>query len=279
VTGTIPQRDDAGRLILGEETGLVFVLLPGGTFLMGAQSRDPEGPNYDPLAEADESPVHEVTISAFFLSKYEMTQGQWARFALERPSRNGPLDPDRVEHAFLHPVERVRWARCGDVCARLGLRLPSEAEWEYAARGGTSTPWWTGDSPQTLDGVANLADQSLRKVDTARKINDWLTDGAAGHAPVGQYRANPFGLHDVCGNVAEWCLDQYRAYLPEPQADPVMDEPFWNIGFIRRGGSYYDVAHYARSATRFVRRPGGGAWSNSGGSGGGLRPARVLRVP
>ncbi|MGB2984259.1 MAG: SUMF1/EgtB/PvdO family nonheme iron enzyme, partial [Phycisphaerae bacterium] len=98
-TGTKPEQNRARKevdaeavnpWILTEDTGLVFVLIPGGTFWMGAQKENPEGRNYDPQAASDESPVHEVTLAPFFISKYEMTQLQWQRFTGENPSQYGP---------------------------------------------------------------------------------------------------------------------------------------------------------------------------------------------
>ena len=158
-TGDPAERDADGKLLLKEETGLVFVLLPGGTFAMGAQSTHASGPNYDPQALSNEGPVHEVTLSPFFLSKYEMTQGQWLRLVGSNPSRHlpGTKNQGKVIVDFSNPVEQVSWEDCDLWLGRLGLMLPTEAQWEYAARGGTTTPWWTGLEPSALSKAASIS--------------------------------------------------------------------------------------------------------------------------
>src|SRR5690606_29994467 len=112
------------------ETGLVFVLIPDGAFRMG-------GPG------EDEGPEHEVALAPFFLSKYEMTSGQWLRFTGANPSAHLG---EKVDLGFTlrHPVEQVSWDECDRVLRRMGLVLPTEARWEYAARAGTTTPWSSG---------------------------------------------------------------------------------------------------------------------------------------
>ncbi|MFT5152128.1 MAG: serine/threonine protein kinase, partial [Planctomycetota bacterium] len=138
-TGTEPARGGDGKLEMEDGTGLVFVLLPGGKFWMGAQARDPEGRNHDPDAQSNEGPVHEVELSAFFLSKYEMTQGQWERMAGRNPSR---WTAETFGGGWIegpNPVEQVSWFDCMGLLPKLSLRLPSEAQWEYACRGGTDT--------------------------------------------------------------------------------------------------------------------------------------------
>src|SRR5262249_83188 len=149
---------------LDEGMGLVFVLIPGGKFWMGAQREDPHGRNFDPQARNEETPVNEVTLAPFFLSKYEMTQGQWERMVGRNPSYFGPSHYSTICNregkgwTSLHPVEQVSWTECAALLKRLGLLLPTEAQWEYGCRAGTSTVYWSGDAKETLADAANVAD-------------------------------------------------------------------------------------------------------------------------
>src|SRR5262249_25075170 len=153
------ERGADGRLVMKDGTGIVFVLIPAGRFWMGAQAASPSGRNVDPQADANESPVHEVSLDAYFLSKYEMTQDQWLRLAGKNPSLYSPGDGINGKLVtLLHPVENVSWIDCTIVLSRLALELPTEAQWEYGARAGTSTPWWTGSEKTSLRGAGNLAD-------------------------------------------------------------------------------------------------------------------------
>ncbi len=278
-TGEPATRGPDGRLALKESTGLVFVLIPGGSFRMGAQRTDPGGANYDPECRDAESPVHEVELSPFFLSKYEMTQGQWERFTLRNPSQHGPLryseawNREGKSWTALHPVEQVSWNDCVHVLDRLGLSLPSEAQWEYAARAGTSTPWWTGSDRVSLAGAANVADV-YGKTHGNELWTTWeagFDDGNSVHAEVGSYRANAFGLHDVGGNVLEWCLDVSDGgfYRTSSRKDPVA-RASWVPSRILRGGDFDQDASMSRSAFR------GSGLPEEHSSGAGLRPARAL---
>jgi formylglycine-generating enzyme required for sulfatase activity len=238
--------------MLTEAAGLVFVLIPGGSFRMGAVRPSPDhpigAPNVDPQAGPDENPVHEVALKPFLLSKYEMTQGQWLRFTGENRST---FSPDKDDANFLHPVEQVDWYDCTKVMRRLKLRLPSESEWEYAARAGKDTVWWTGNEKESLRGAANLADLYL-KIHGARPewpCEVWLDDGFAATAPVGCLLPNPFGLHDVCGNVWEWCQDRCRRYEKTPTNGSANEEGESTFRALR-GASWVDVADSCRSAMR-----------------------------
>ncbi|MFO0980343.1 MAG: SUMF1/EgtB/PvdO family nonheme iron enzyme [Planctomycetota bacterium] len=237
-TGEVPERDGDGKLQLTGAMALVFVLLPGGTFSMGAQNSDPGGPNFDRDAIGDEGPVHEVTLAPFFISKYEMTQGQWQRFTGTNPSYHQHRATGDVRTPSPpHPVENVSWDDCRDVLRRLGLDLPTEAQWEYATRAGTTTPWWTGATKETLAGAAHLVDG----------------DGGmyVDHSPAGRYRANGFGLHDLAGNVWEWCRDVRASYDRPLQAGDGERLSFLaEQSRVIRGGSFLETAISARSAAR-----------------------------
>lgn len=265
--------DSKGRLRVGKETGIVFVLVPGGTFWMGAQSASEEQPNYDPEAEDNEGPVHEVELEPFFLARHELTQAQWSRLSWgEQPSNvAGQVSP-------ACPVESVSWTRCQDLLDLHGLLLPTEAQWEYACRAGTDTPWWTGRERQTLaDGgpAANLADRTARQAGLRwSEIEKWprYRDGHAMYAEVDRLRPNPWGFHHIHGNVFEWCRDRYGSYeLPFAKGDGLRQVPATAANRISRGGSFNFSAGAARSANRNFLAPS--ARFNVLG----VRPSRALQ--
>jgi formylglycine-generating enzyme required for sulfatase activity len=237
--------------VITPESAIVLVLLSGGAFRMGAElpapGRPPGSPNCDPHAKKQEAPVHEVTLDPFFASKYEVTQAQWMRFTGSNPSQyQAP-----PEFGPLHPVESVSLEEAETFVSRLGLELPTEAQWEYLARGGTSTIWWTGDEPRSLAGAADIADAQLEKETPGKfQTEEWLDDGYARHAPVGTYRANAFGLHDTAGNVWEWVSD-YGPYTEVPAPGNGAHGPAPRKMGLCRGGGWNTVAVPARSANRF----------------------------
>jgi formylglycine-generating enzyme required for sulfatase activity len=225
----IPSRDPGtGRIMPNSNMGIVLVLLPGGTFWMGAQRDDANRPNYDPQAESDEGPVHQVTLSPFFIGKYEVTQGQWLRWtgASPRDSRDG--------NDMTLPVTNVSWDDVDAATRKAGLLLPTEAQWEHACRAGTNTPWWTGEEGTDLAKGAVF--------------------GGAKLAPVGSKVANRFGLFDTAGNVWEWCRDAYGGYSWPKNADPLVASGPGRVG---RGGSWGYVEGNCRSAVRNGYVPGG----------------------
>jgi formylglycine-generating enzyme required for sulfatase activity len=263
----------AGEAEPTEEFGLVFVLIPGGSFWMGSQNADPDAENYDPSSVNTESPVHEVALDAYFLSKFEMSQAQWQRFMGENPScydleTNQGGNPTTL----MHPVEQVSWSRATLVMARLDLRLPTEAQWERGARAGTRTPWWTGTEPESLAGAGNIADSFADRNNAPRtwKFATWLDDGYLAHAPIGTYRANPYGLHDVIGNVLEICGDGYGSYLlPVNPGDGARLGTDMRTRPLRGAGFHIGVIR-ARSTNRYDVTPD---YSDFGF---GVRPARAL---
>ena len=279
LSGEEPERDDGGELILTEDSGMVFVLVPEGEFWMGSQNLNPASENYERENRENEDPVHEVELSAYFLSKYEMTQGQWKRLTGRNPSRDGPdgqyekfFNKDGADGTLLEPVEQVTWIGCMRAFSKIGLTLPSEAQWEYATRAGTSTPWWTGAEEESLQGATNLADR-YAKTHGGQSwvlIQQWLDDGYFSHAPVNTLLPNPMGFHHVHGNVWEWCLDGYSdVYLRNPRKDPVI-APERSPMRVYRGGSFTGSSVAARSA---VRNAGPTTYTRPDL---GVRPARLV---
>jgi formylglycine-generating enzyme required for sulfatase activity len=271
-SGGIPVRDEAGQLIIGEDTGLVFVLIPGGDFLMGAvrsaEALEEERVNIDPFAEPDEKPITRVHLDPFLISKFEVTQAQWERQMRSAPSQYGPL----IETGRRHPVTNVNFDDVSTFTFQLGLDLPTEAQWEYTARAGTQSPWWTGDERASLEGYANLADRGyVKKILGRPGAEDW-DDGHTLHAPIGTFPANRFGLHDVAGNVWEWCLDFYGSYETTPLPGTGLREVSDPTTRVMRGGGWDNDALWQRSALRH-KVPPEARWSGLG-----LRPVKNLAL-
>ena len=204
---------------------MVLVLIPGGSFVMGAQKHDPALLHYDPEVGPDEWPRYEgqplspqeVRLEPFLLSKYEMTREQWQRATDQAPSHFPP--PGRADDPAdsRYAVESVSWRECASALGRLGLSLPTEAQWEYAARAGSAHPWWPGAEVRDLNGFCNLADDYHgRQNEYWDNYESELDDGYDHHAPVGSFGPNDFGLYEVIGNVSEWCRDRYGLYGAVP---------------------------------------------------------------
>ena len=179
-SGTLPERDANGRLAREVDAGVVFVLVP----------------------------PRNATAHPLFVAKHELTQGQYLRLRGNNPAQ---LKPGRTDWPtrFDHPAENLTWVDCAELFHCLGWRLPTFAEWQHAARGGSTSRFLVGDAPAALLGFANLADHSLRDSAAEYALDDLVpgSDGFVVHAPVGTFAANRFGLHDVIGNVSEWCAD------------------------------------------------------------------------
>jgi formylglycine-generating enzyme required for sulfatase activity len=220
----IPIRDPAtGRIVADGDMGIVLVLLPGGTFWMGAQKDDASKPNFDPAAQQHEGPVHQVTLSPFFVGKHEVTRGQWSRWSV---GVQAGVD-ERSEALHARPVTEVSWNDVDSALRKVGLQLPTEAQWEYACRAGTSTPWWTG--------------ADARGVSRGGVVDD------APCASVGSKAANAFGVHDTSGNVMEWCRDGYGQYASAASVDPFLAN---GAGRVFRGGGCIGPVDSCRSAMR-----------------------------
>lgn len=218
---------------LADGTAFVFVEIPAGRFLMGS-------PADEPGRARDEGPQREVTLSRpFWLGKFEVTQAQWFAVMEENPAtfQDFAASPS-------HPVEGVSWLDAQAFIARMNgrglgrFRLPTEAEWEYAARAGTSTRFPWGEDP----GYRELPQHA------------WFYSRAEGRShPVGQKRANAWGVHDLTGGVWEWCHDWFGPYPGAAAANP--RGPDEGDARVIRGGSWFNEPEALRPANRHRHPP------------------------
>ncbi len=246
----VPRRDADGRLLPEDGTGVVLVLVPSGTYLMGAQASDAEGPNHDPGADPYEEPVVAVELDAFLVSKFELTQGQWLRAEGSNPSSyeagyssvhlRAPID-------LRHPVETVSWLDCAEALRRLGLELPTEAQWEYAARAGADTVYTGTSDLRELRRFANIAGAEVEGV--LPNFSPEHVDPFVVHAPVGSFEPNAFGLHDTTGNVWEWVRDRFASYHVVPRPGDG-ERPSFSETRVYRGGAATARAPDQRVAKR-----------------------------
>ena len=266
-----------------------LILVPGGTFWMGISDDEMDRAIEDCKTELKKEaasckgwvlsaqPRHQVTLDSFFLAPYEVTNRQFEQFvqatgyqtaaenegtafvwingqqgwqktkgATWRQPEAGPdvFASDRADH----PVVNVSWHDAEAYCRWAGKRLPTEAEFEYATRAGTQTIYWWGNSAPGQRQVANVADESGR--DHLSVIIAGYDDGAATTAPVGSYEANPFGLFDMTGNVAEWTADWSDGlyYRKSPERNPT--GPSSGEYRVARGGGWSDASYRIRPAVR-----------------------------
>ncbi|MGE3536009.1 MAG: formylglycine-generating enzyme family protein [Candidatus Tectimicrobiota bacterium] len=204
-----------------DSLGIEFILVPAGTFKMGAENGD-----------SDERPVHQVTISkAFYLGKYEVTQAQWQAVMGKNPSLfTGEAN---------RPVDQITWEDTQAFLARLNAmegrnlyRLPTEAEWEYAARAGSSTIFPFGNDAKQLGDYAWYRGNSEHKTH-----------------PVGQKKPNAWGFYDMIGNVWEWVRDWEGKYQAAPVTDP--QGPESGTYRMRRGCAWNNEPNVCRTANRY----------------------------
>lgn len=278
-TGSAPVRDAAtGKLQFTGASGIVFILIPAGKCSLGAElpteSRPAGLPNVDPILGSWEGPTYEIDFEPYFISKYEMTQGQWLRATETNPSDKQGLDNKRIDKndPLRHPVEQLSWNLCNEVLPRLGLQLPSEAQWERAARGRTSTVWWFGNDRSQIQGKENIADQTTKNSDGPQtwRYEPNVYDAFLVHAPVGTFAANPFGLYDIGGNITEYCRDTWEDYTevkPAPTDGYRYGSPIYRI---IRGSVFSGDAATARSAFR------GGIPPQMNPATNGVRPGRAV---
>lgn len=227
---------------LSKGVTLEMVAIPGGTFLMGSPETESERSD-------DEGPQHLVTVKPFSMGKYPVTQAQWqAVAALPQVAR--PLDPDSSSFkGASRPVDEVCWYDAVEFCARLSrftrrdYRLPSEAEWEYACRAGTTSPFHFGET--ITPGLANYNGNETYGFGPNGKYRQETT-------PVGNFQlANAFGLYDMHGNVWEWCYDHWHDnYKGAPSDGSAWLSDDENSCRLLRGGSWYFDPGVCRSAFR-----------------------------
>ncbi|GBU28667.1 serine/threonine-protein kinase [Treponema sp. R8-4-B8] len=242
-----------------------FALINGGTFTMGSPASEQGRIN-------EESPQHTVTVSSFYMAKYPVTQGEYERIMGKNPSyfkgANLPVEQvdwfDAVEycnkksqHDGLNPAYLIEKTK-DKLTVKLdrnanGYRLPTEAQWEYACRAGTVTPFSTGRSINTNQANftgANPYDSNVQGEDRQRTT------------AVGSFAPNPWGLYDMHGNVFEWCWDWYGVYKSDVQEDP--DGAASGTKRVYRGGSWMSNLPHLRSAYRYSAPPDGGGDSSIG---------------
>jgi formylglycine-generating enzyme required for sulfatase activity len=182
-----------------------MMLVPAGSFVCGASAGDD-------VEYPSERPPHKVTITrAFYLGKFEVTNGQFKKFDAYHITPEFPVQPDLKFDGPDQPVVAVDWAKAHAFCERFGLRLPTDAEWEYACRAGTSTRFPWGDDPDGGKGHANLLNESHKPSGLASLKGFTWDDGFVGTSPVGKFTSSALGLHDMIGNVWEWVADWYVA--------------------------------------------------------------------
>ena len=231
------------RLIepLGEGQQLEMIAIPAGTFLMGS-------PEDEAARQKREGPQHEVSVPSFFMGRYPVTQGQW-QFVASLPQVRRGLKPDpSSSKGDNRPVEKVSWYDAVEFCDRLSAytnrqyRLPTEAEWEYACRAGTTTPFHFGETITT-------------------EVANYNGDYTYADGPKGEYRrettpvdmfdvANSYSLCDMHGNVREWCADHYGSYEQTPTDGSAFVTDNEKARRILRGGSWDSDPRYCRSAYR-----------------------------
>lgn len=215
--------------ISAERGGYSLLRLPHGSFNMGS-------PESEPGRQESEGPRRLVEVKEFALGKYPVTNEEYQRFLRDNPSQPKPaLWEDDWFNGPKQPVVGVAYADAEKYCAWAGLRLPSEAEWEYACRAGTNSLYHCGNTEDSLAEVAwysRLAERRLH--------------------PVGEKLPNAFGLYDMHGNIWEWCEDDWHDdYVLAPaHSGPWLNEPRGELRVVRGGSWFGNTAEYLRSASR-----------------------------
>ena len=220
---------------LGDGVVLEMVIVPSGTFWMGSRP----GHGFD-----DERPQHLVRVGSFLMGKYPVTQEQWGAVMKWKP-------PFRGKGAN-RPADRVSWHAAHDFCKRLSrrtgraYRLPSEAEWEYACRAGTTTPFYCGQTITT--DLANYVGEHTYLSEPKGVYRHGTTE-------IGQFPPNAFGLYDMQGNLWEWCADAWHADYAGAPTDGSAWERGGTSDRVLRGGSWHDPPNLCRCAARLKLAP------------------------
>jgi len=211
-----------------------MVYIAGGSFLMGA-------PESEHKSDDSERPQHRVTVPEFWMGKYQVTQAQWQAIMGNNPA---------VHKGANRPVENVTWDMCQEFCRKLSeltgkrYRLPSEAEWEYACRAGTITPFSCGET-LTIE-LANYYGKRTYADEGQGRYREETVE-------VGIFPPNPWGLYDMHGNVWEWCEDAWHSDYGGAPIDGSAwtdNHPQTSIGVLRGGGYFYCFPECCRSAYR-----------------------------
>lgn len=290
---SVKEGASATKTITSKKDGAPMVLVAGGSFQMGSTRDEVDRAIKACIKELEkdqqtcegwyesELPQHKIQINAFYLDKYEVTNRLFQQFVQQtghqttaeqegsaqafvegkgweevkgaswrKPEASATVfDSDRAEH----PVVTVSWVDARAYCRWAGKRLPTEAEFEYALRAGTMTKYWWGGGSSGSRRVANVADESAKHL--LKVVMSGYNDGAVRTAAVGSYEANPWGLHDMSGNVAEWTADWYSGdyYGESPPRNP--KGPSNGEFRVLRGGSWTDAPVHVRSALRLRYSP------------------------
>lgn len=229
-----------------------MIKVEGGIFKMGAQSTDPNGENYDREASEREQPVHSVTLSDYYIGETEVTQELWEAVmgtTIEQQRQEVEeyygFDCDLYGQGSTYPMYYISWEECQEFIAKLnqltGKRfcLPTEAEWEYAARGGNKSRGYKYAGSNTIGEVAWYRDNAY---------DVGYGSPAYGTHPVGTKSPNELGLYDMSGNVWEWCSDRYGEYSSSSQTNPT--GPTSGSYRVPRGGSWFNYAQNCRVSFR-----------------------------
>ena len=248
-TGTIPSRDASGALQLDDHSTLVLVLVPGGVLDIG--DTYPRPTRRASQLRSHEGPPIRVELVPYLIAKHELTQGQFLRAFGFNPSEHAIGDVwEGRTLGVRNPVESVSWEQGLILLARLGLTFPTEAQWEAAAGAGSSLRYVWGEDMRALEGAANVRTHDMERSIGHPPVWD---DEHLSHAPVGSFRANAYGLHDVLGNVAEHCLDVYKVAYHKLEHRPgdglVLAEPDGDTSI--RGRSWSSLPY---NATLYFRQ-------------------------